>query len=70
MESGHFPSGGLTQLQEVMVEDIEWAKDIDEHLVRTCIQSYNKFLAILIGAMYCESPQGRIGGKKKILPDY
>jgi len=63
VESGHFPSGGLTQLQEVMVEDIEWAKDIDEHLVRTCIQSYNKFLAILIGAMYCESPQGRIGGK-------
>jgi hypothetical protein len=62
VESDHFPSGGLVQLQEEMVDDIKWAKDINEHLVRTCHQSYNKFLSILIGAMYCESPQGRIGG--------
>jgi hypothetical protein len=63
VESGHFPAGGLIQLQEVMVEDIQWAKAISEHLARTCLQTYNKFLAVLIGAMYCESPQGRIGGK-------
>ena len=65
VESGHFPAGGLIQLQEVMVEDIQWAKDISEHLARTCLQTNNKFLAVLIGAMYCESPQGRIGGKKE-----
>jgi len=62
VESDHFPSGGLIQLQEEMTDDIKWAKEINEHLVRTCHQSYNKFLSILIGAMYCESPQGRIGG--------
>lgn len=61
-ESGSFPVGGLPELQRALVEDIEWAKGIDELLVRTCFQTYNKFMSVLIAAFYCESPQGRIGG--------
>lgn len=61
-ESGSFPVGGLPELQRALAEDIEWAKGIDELLVRTCFQSYNKFMSVLIAAFYCESPQGRIGG--------
>jgi len=67
VESGNFPSRGLVELQEVMVSDIKWAKNVDEHVVRNCPQAYNRFMAILISAMYCESPQGRIGGNLNCL---
>ena len=67
VESGSFPSRGLVELQEVMVSDIKWAKNVDEHVVRNCTQTYNRFMAILISAMYCESPQGRIGGNLNCL---
>lgn len=62
VESGTFPVGGLLELQGTMADDILWAKEMTEYLAQTCPQSYNKFLSILIGSMYCESPQGRIGG--------
>ena len=57
-----FPSGGIAQLQGYMIDDIQWAYSIDAHFVARARQMYNRFLSILVSALYVFSPQGRVGG--------
>ena len=57
-----FPVGGIAKLQEYMIDDIQWAYSIDARFVARAKRMYNKFLSILVSALYVFSPQGRVGG--------
>ena len=55
-----FPPGGLKQLQDIIVEEVEW---VDQFKYNTSIideSTYKKFIGILIASIYCFAPQGRI----------
>ena len=64
IDEGQFPLGGIAQLQAYVEDDLPWAYSFGEENsnIEFDKDSYQKFLAILVAALYTFSPQGRIGG--------
>ena len=60
---GRFPSGGIHELRQHLEDGIKWAISIDPVSVINRKVDYNRFLSIIINALYLFSAQGRIGGE-------
>ena len=57
-----FPPGGINELRTYIEDGIQWAISIDPLTVINRRIDYNRFLSIIISALYLFSAQGRIGG--------
>jgi hypothetical protein len=60
---GRFPSGGIHELRQHLEDGIKWAISVDPITVINRKVDYNRFLSIIINALYLFSAQGRIGGE-------
>eukprot|EP01036_Dinobryon_divergens_P039101 gene39101-51465_t len=63
---GRFPSGGIHELRQHLEDGIKWAISVDPITVINRKVDYNRFLSIIINALYLFSAQGRIGGIQDI----
>lgn len=59
--SGKIPAGGLLELQDACLKDIEWALDIESTLYVNEI-IYKRFMILFFACVYCFSVQGRQNG--------
>jgi len=58
-----FPKGGIHELRQHLEDGIQWAISVAPATVISRKIDYNRFLSIIVNALYLFSPQGRIGGK-------
>jgi hypothetical protein len=57
-----FPKGGIHELRQHLEDGIHWAISISPDKIVSRKLDYNRFLSIIVNALYLFSPQGRIGG--------
>jgi hypothetical protein len=71
IENRQLPAGGLKELQQYVLKDLQWVKSWTEALIESterkhtnCVgkDEYYRFMQILYASLYVYSPQGRISG--------
>jgi hypothetical protein len=60
--TNRFPHGGIFQLRQLLHDGLKWAESVSVEIITGQKYYYNKWISVLINAMYMFSSQGRIGG--------
>jgi len=60
--NNRFPKGGIHELRQHLEDGIQWAISVSPDTIINRKLDYNRFLSIIVNALYLFSPQGRIGG--------
>ncbi len=67
VENHRFPKGGIHELRQHLEDGIHWAISVSPEKVINRKLDYNRFLSIIVNALYLFSPQGRIGGQDNLI---